>query len=157
MSKRQRNPAAGLASREGEIHPVVSAACFGHYAETTGGSTMNVRTGEVTKPGQPGYIVGGQPDRSGQRVPTEYEPTSSLDRVLQHRQRVASGTNAPQAAVGYWRDTEVPDSPYEVDSSSVFRDRRVAKVVGHRRGEKSVWDLGKMEDIRLDRKGKGKP
>lgn len=152
MGKRQSNPVAGLASRKGEIHPVVSAACFGHLAETTGGATMNARTGDVAKPHTPGYIVGGQPDRKGQRVPTEYEPTASLDRVLHHRSRVAAGTDAPHAAVGYWKDTEVPESSYEVDSSAIFRDRRVAKSVGRHRGEKAVWDLGEMKDIRLDGK-----
>lgn len=136
---------------------MVSAACFSAVAQKTGGATMFARTGEVAKSGTKGsYIVGGQPDRHGQRVPTEYEPVArnaDLGQVLHHRRRIAANTDAPNASVGYWRDPEVAKSPYEVDSSAIFNDRRTAINVGKRRGEKSVWDLGKMEDIRLDGKG----
>lgn len=135
-------------------NPVLSAVIFGKTADETGGATMNVRTGEVAKAHTPGYIVGGQPDRSGRRVPTSYESKSDLGQILSHREKIASGTDAPHAALGYWRDTEVPDSKFEVDSSAIFRDRRTAKVVAKRRGEKSVWDLDKMQDIRVDGKGR---
>jgi hypothetical protein len=130
-------------------NPVLSAVIFGKLADETGGATMNVHTGEVAKPHSPGYIVGGQPDRRGRRVPTEYEPKAGLDHILGHRQRIASGSDDAHASVGYWRDPDVHDSPYEVDASSVFRDRRDAVKTGTQRGEKSVWDLGKMKDIRL--------
>jgi hypothetical protein len=151
------DPVAGLASRQGEVHPVVSAACFSALAQKTGGATMFAKTGEVAKPHSPGYIVGGEPDRAGRRVPTEYEPAdqnASLDRVLHHRQRIAAGTDASHAAVGYWRDPEVHNSPYEVDSSAIFHDRRTATSEGKARGEKSVWDLGKMTDIRFRKSGR---
>lgn len=149
------DPAAGQATRQGEIHPALSAACFSSLAQKTGGATLNVHTGEVAKPHTPGYIVGGEPDRTGRRVPTEYEDVSgnaSLDRVLHHRSRIAAGTDAPHASMGYWRDPEAAGSPYEVDASAIFHDRSAAKQAGHRRGEKAVWDLQKMDDIRLDGK-----
>lgn len=113
---------------------------------------MNVRTRDVAIPHSSGYIVGGQPDRTGARVPTKYEPTSSIDRVLQNRESIARGTDDPHAAMGYWRDKTVKDSPFEVDSSTNVVDRSAAKTIGKHRGEKAVWDLGKMEDIRLDGK-----
>jgi hypothetical protein len=133
-------------------NPILSAVLFSDLANRTGGATMNVRTGEVAKPGSPGYIVGGQPDRKGKQVPTEQEQRANLPEIMGHRQRVAKSTDNPRAAVGYWRDTEVKDSPYEVDSSTIFRDRRAAVSRGKQRGEKSVWDLKRMKDIRLDGK-----
>lgn len=117
---------------------------------------MNVHTGQVAEPGKAGYIVGGQPDVHGKRIPTVDEPVAggtALNRVMGHRSRIRAQTNDAATSVGYWRDTERAASPYEVDASSIFNDRRVAKAVGHRRGEKSVWDLQKMDDIRLDGKG----
>ena len=120
---------------------------------------MNVRSGEVAEPGKPGYIVGGQPDARGQRIPTQYQAESGgtdLGTVMGHRSRIRAQTTDRATSVGYWRDTEVPNSDYEVDASSIFHDRRTAINVGQRRGEKSVWDLQKMDDIRLDGKGKRK-
>lgn len=118
---------------------------------------MNVRSGEVAQPGKSGYIVGGQPDAHGERIPTQYQAVSGgtdLGTVMGHRSRIRAQTTDRATSVGYWRDPEVHESPYEVDASSIFHDRRTAVSVGQRRGEKSVWDLQKMDDIRLDRKGK---
>lgn len=112
---------------------------------------MNAHTGDVAKPYTPGYIVSREPDRTGKLVPTEHEHdmTAPLDKVIGHRRRIAAGSDDSHAAVGYWRDPEVAKSPYEVDSSAIFHDRRTAVAKANERGEKSVWDLGRMKDIRL--------
>lgn len=158
-TRRGGNPVKGLLSRTGEIHPVLSAVLFAHHATTptddgTLGSTMNVRTGEVARPHSPGYIVGGELDRHGQRVPTEQEPVSSnasLDRILHHRSRIAAGSDAPHAGLGYWAGPGMKS--YDVDSSAIFRDRRTSMKVGRKRNETAVWDNEKMENLYPQRGG----
>lgn len=147
-SRRAGNPAKGLAGRSsGAVNPVIASAIFSHQFNTTGGATMNVHTNEVAKPGSPGYVVGGH------GMPTEYHDTGHaqrLDTILGHRTRIRQATTAdPHAALGYWVDREAPQPKAEVDASSIFRDRRKAVATGRSRGEKAVWDLGKMQEIRL--------
>jgi len=122
---------------------------FAHLAETTGGATMGVRRHNVAQPGSKGYIVGGEPDRHGTRVPTEYTHSTHLNEILGHATRIREGSDHPEAALGYWKDAKAPASPFEVDSSALFSDRRQAMAHGVSRGEKAVFDLGNMRDIRL--------
>lgn len=161
MSKRQSNPAAGLAGRRGEAHPVVAATIFSHQFNDSGiGATMGAHDNEVAKPFTPGYIVGSQPDRTGRKIPTQYEHdmqhAQRLDTILGHARRVRTATaGQPLSAMGYWRDHESSEpTATEVDASTVFHDRRTAVKVGKHRDEKAVWDLGKMAEIRLDGKGR---
>lgn len=131
-------------------NPIVSAVQFSQLAHETGGATMHLRSNNVVTPGKPGYMVGGEKDNSGQRVPTTYHHGDlSPGDVLRHAQRLRSVTRAPEAALGTWRDTEASGSPHELDLSAIYQNRSKAERIGQRRGEKAIWDNANMDEIRL--------
>lgn len=145
-------PMEHLMRSSGNIaNPIVSAVQFANLAEQTGGATMHLRSNQVVTPGHPGYMVGGEQDSAGRRVPTAYHPGAlSAGDVLRHQQRLRSATRAPEAAMGSWRDTEASGSPHEVDLSAIYQNRTKAERIGRRRGEKAIWDNSRMDEIRLD-------
>jgi hypothetical protein len=131
-------------------NPIVSALQFSELARETGGATMHLRSNQVVTPGAPGFMVGGEPDRSGARVPTAYHQGElSPGDVLRHQQRLRSQTRAPEAAIGTWKDTDVSPPTHEVDLSAIYQNRTKAERVGRRRGEKAIWHNAAMDEIRL--------
>lgn len=149
-------------------NPILSAMQFATNTQRQGGATQNLRTGrllkgnirvkdeigkhvEVPNTADPGYIVSGEPDTSGQRIPTRYIPRKEATPIvaIQERSRLQEATNSPEAALGWWRD-KGKAAPVESDASAVYRDRRRAKLIGRRRGEKAIWDNKRQREIRLD-------
>lgn len=150
-------------------NPVLSAMQFATNTQRQGGATQNLRTGRLLKgnkrtidpdTGQhvevhgtadPGYIVSGEPDRSGSRIPTRYIPRKEATplEALHERSRLQEQTNSPNASLGWWRD-KGKAAPVESDASAVYRDRRRATQIGRRRGEKAIWDNKGQREIRLD-------
>lgn len=146
---------------------------FANLTERQEGSTQNLHTGRILKgprrvkdpstgqhvdvPGtaDPGYVVGGEPDRQGNRVPTTYIARRDATplRAIQERQRLLGETDHPNASLGWWRDAKVKrNQKVESDASAVYNDRRTAKQRGRRRGEKAIWDNQGQREIRLDGK-----
>lgn len=107
---------------------------------------MNVHTNKVAKPGDPVYFVGGEPDKSGKRVPTAYEGAelSPLD-VIRHKARLqAMSQGNPRMNLGSWKD----EGKTEIDASGGYTDKDVAISRTKERNEKALWDMGSMEEIR---------
>jgi hypothetical protein len=140
-----------------KANPILSAMQFATQTAKTGGATMNAKSGRLLEPGRPAYVVGGEPNDKGTRVPTEETPVSEFSpaTVIQHWNRIRSQSmNQPFANVGSWVDTKAgPNAPVEVDQSGTYADRASAKVIGKHRGEKAIWDNGAMDEIRLDGQG----
>lgn len=149
-------------------NPILSAMQFATNTQRQGGATQNLLTGRLLKgnrrvkdasgqhvevPGtaDPGYVVGGEPDRSGSRIPTRPIPRKAATPIeaISERQRLIGQTNSPNASLGWWRD-EGKAAPVESDASAIYNDRRHAKKVGTRRGEKAIWDNKNQREIRLD-------
>lgn len=141
---------------------------FATNTQRQGGATQNLRTGRLLKgnrrvkdasgrhvqvPGtaDEGYIVSGEPNREGKRIPTRYIPRKEATpmEAIQERYRLQGLTSSPEASLGWWRD-KGRAAPVESDASAVYRDRRQAEKVGRRRGEKAIWDNGRQREIRLD-------
>jgi len=149
-------------------NPILSAMQFATNTQRQGGATQNLQSGRLLKgnkrttddagrhvevPGtaDPGYIVSGEPDRSGERIPTRYIPRKEATPIeaISERQRLRGLTSSPNASLGWWRD-KGKAAPVESDASAVYNDRRIAKQVGRRRGEKAIWDNKAQREIRLD-------
>lgn len=152
----------------GRANPILSAMQFATNTQRQGGATQNLGTGRLLKgnirekdaagrhrevPGtaDEGFIVSGEPDRSGKRVPTRYIPRKEATpmEAISERERLKGLTNSPNASLGWWRDRGRA-APVESDASAVYRDRRKAEKIGRRRGEKAIWDNKNQREIRLD-------
>jgi hypothetical protein len=127
-------------------NPILSAMQFASQTAKTGGASMNLKSGRVISPGDPGHFVGGEPDSSGQRIPTAKHAgdLSPMD-VLSHRQRLQAKTSASHANMGAWKD----DGKTEIDASGSYANKRTAMKVGKRREEKAIWDNQNSKEIRL--------
>lgn len=151
-------------------NPILSAMQFATNTQRQGGATQNLATGRLLKgnkrikdpatgqrvevPGtaDSGYIVSGEPDRSGARIPTRKIPRKEATPMmaLHERARLQETTDSPNASLGWWRDQNTKAQKVESDASAVYNDRRVAKQVGRRRGEKAIWSNHEQREIRLD-------
>lgn len=151
-------------------NPILAAMQFAHLTERQGGSTQNLATGRILKgpkrvknasgrhvavPGtsDPGYVVGGEPDKRGHKIPTTYldrKREATPLRAIQERDRLRGMTDSPEASLGWWRD-KGKNAPVESDASAIYTDQTTAERRGRRRGEKAIWDNGRQREIRLDR------
>lgn len=124
---------------------VLQAQQFAAHVQKYGGATMNVRTGAILPPGKRAYVVGGEPDLSGQRIPTKYVPSSEFghEAVLSHWQHLAANTRGKNVNLGAWSD----NGNVELDASRSVKRPREAIRKGSSRGEKAVWDNGRMTEI----------
>lgn len=155
-------------TRPTHANPVLSAMQFATNTQRQGGATQNLRTGRLLKgnvrvkdpsgqhrevPGtaDEGYIVSGEPDRSGKRIPTRYIPRKEATpmEAISERSRLQRQTSSPEASLGWWRD-QGKAAPVESDASAVYHDRRRAEKIGRRRSEKAIWDNKNQREIRLD-------
>lgn len=59
--------------------PVVSAVQFAHLVNTEGGASMSVHTNKIAEPGQQAHFVGAEPDKHGNRIPTQYHGKTEID------------------------------------------------------------------------------
>jgi hypothetical protein len=166
----RRSSAFDRISPPSHANPILAAMQFSNLVERQGGSTQNLRTGRILKgpkrvknasgrhvavPGtsDPGYVVGGEPDRRGRRIPTTYldrKTEATPLRALQERETLRTKTDSPEASLGWWRD-KGKSAPVESDASAIYHDRRTAERIGRRRGEKAIWDNTNQQEIRLDK------
>jgi len=125
---------------------------FVNRVRATGGATMNLRTGKLVNPGTRAYMVGGEPDKSGVRIPTHAVPADEF--AAKHVEeaaallREATGNRA-RVHLGAWQD----DGNVEIDASSVTRRRGEAIRKGRNRNEKAIWDNKHMREV--DTGGRG--
>lgn len=77
-------------------NPIMSAVQFAHLTNTEGGASMNVHTNKIASPGEKMYFVGGEPDKDGNRIPTQYHGKTELD--------ASGGYDRLSTAVGHMRD-----------------------------------------------------
>jgi hypothetical protein len=78
-SRADRFREAGDLTSPRVANPVLSAVQFAHLTNTDGGASMNVHTNQIAKPGDEAYFVGGEPDSSGQRIPTHTHGSIDID------------------------------------------------------------------------------
>lgn len=124
----------------------LSAKQFVDRVKQTGGATMNARTGQLVNPGQKAYMIGGEPDKHGARIPTKYVPASEFNEGHVHDAvnalREVTGNRA-RVNLGAWQD----DGNVELDASSTTRRPGEAIRKGRGRGEKAIWDNRKMREV----------
>lgn len=145
MAKQVHIPAYEPYPKSAPIPPILSGVQFAHATNEDGGATQSLRTGRMLAPGEHGYIVGGEPDDHGNRIPTHYHEglMSPLD-AINHRSRLRQQTHALGASLGSWRDK----GKVEIDASRVEPSRAVAVRAAKTRGEKAIWDNKRGKEVR---------
>jgi HPt (histidine-containing phosphotransfer) domain-containing protein len=105
--------------------------------EKGGGFTFDPRTGSFVKEG--GFMVGGVPGQKGMAV--EKLTAEALNRFMQDNADLLSREGM---MFGGWFD----DGKFYLDVSERVPDEAAAMALIKQRGEKSAWNLDKMEELR---------
>ena len=129
---------------------------FADFVEATksGGATLDVQTGSLIgndPKGPHGYIVGGEPNASGNRIETQRIPQSEFNQKTAHKAAqsiVSSADNSPGLGVGGWFDTEQDSPPVEIDAVRVHPTLKGAMGLAQQRGERAVWSTKLQQEIR---------
>jgi hypothetical protein len=135
-----------------KAHPVLSAMSFAHLTNDPEiqGASINVRTNQVAQAGESKVFVGGEPDDSGVRIPTEYtKPGISPADVLEQVRRVRGQTSQGDIHVGSWVDPKPKRGKNRVewDASRAYPSIPEALDVAADRNEKEVFDMKTLESI----------
>lgn len=126
---------------------MLSLQQFVDHTNQHGGATMHANTGKMLQPGEPGVLVGKEPDTSGVPVPTREAHGDPLGLNETHsalmRAQILTG-GASHLHLGSWKN----DSG-KVDLDAVGKyDRPTAEHLIRKRDEYAAWDNEKMEEIR---------
>lgn len=141
-------------------HPVVSALQFGaqlHGSEKgDGGATMDVNTSQMHPKATNVWMVGGEPDTAGKRIPTTHAAAppggGDLTRTLRERERVRSATGGrPRVGLGGWINPDTGGTEY--DAALITKGRTEAKTKGKRRGEWGVFNNKRGKTLRTTHDG----
>jgi hypothetical protein len=122
---------------------------FVAHTRANGGASMSPRTGTILPEGHEAYMVGGHPDKSGNRIPSKIVPADEFGE--EHvRDYAASARNVidpvdRSARIGSWHNTD--DGNVYLDVSSHMLDPHSAVKAGRERNEISVWDNKHMREL----------
>lgn len=135
-------------------HPYLSALQFAHSVnrDVNPGASMHLQTNKLVPAGKPGYIVGGEKNKHGEKVERVDHPGQmDVFDVLHQRDRLRAEVHPAKEGhlMGGWRDSTVPNAPVEIDLSHIYQNRTRAMNVARSRGEKAIWDNEKSQEIRL--------
>jgi hypothetical protein len=135
-------------------HHLLNAIEFSDRTALMGGASFNTSTNKfINVYKDPVYVVGGEPDVEGKRIPTVPVSRVRIADAAEHIERVRQETgNRPEAIAGSWT---VPGDRVDLDASGSFDDKDLALQVAHERGEEAVWDNKAGDDI-LTEIGKAK-
>lgn len=131
---------------------MLNAKQFVNHVNKTGGATMSVNSGKMVQPGKKGYMVGGEPDTEGNRIPTRSVPEAEFGEghvydAVKALHELTGGR--PGVHLGAWKD----NGNVELDASRMTKKPGEAIRKGRARGEKAIWDNKKMTEI--DTGGRG--
>lgn len=113
-------------------------------AEESNGATFNLTQGNLA--GKPMYSVSVYPERE---LILEGEPTANV--IEQYMTKNADLLNDASNSFGMWRNTETGEM--YLDVVKTLADKKAAMQLGLENGQKAIFDLKNMKEIRL---GKGK-
>lgn len=135
-----------MAATQRRAHPLISALAFCN----SDGASMNVRTFQLSTPGNPsGYFVGGEPDVHGRQIAElgAFKPGDlTPDKALQMATRVRNETGfRSDAHLGIWHNPE--DGMSYADASRPYKDLDEATRLGRIRNEDAIWDNVNLRSI----------
>lgn len=128
------------------VAPILNAAQFAHRTEEQGGASFNLSTNKFLDVGKDKvYVVGGEPDTQGVRIPTRKVPHVGVTTAMEHISLVRRETgNRPDAIAGSW---EVPGDRVDLDASGAQRNKKKALRIATARNEEAIWDNARGEEI----------
>jgi len=118
--------------------PLLNGVQFAMRTHAEGGASFNTSTNKFLDAGvDKTYVVGGEPDTSGQRIPTKQAPHVDVPTAMAHIEHIRSSTgNRHGAIAGSW----VAPGRVDLDASGAFANNRQAMKVATARSEEAYWD-----------------
>lgn len=131
--------------------PLLNGVQFAIRTHAEGGASFNTSTNQFLQAGHDQtYVVGGEPDTKGTRIPTKQVPHVDVPTASEHIEHIRSTTgNRAGAIAGSW----VAPGRVDLDASSAFANRREAMRVATHRNEEAYWDNAAGEEV-LTKHGK---
>lgn len=133
--------------------PLLNGVQFAIRTHAEGGASFNTSSNKFLQAGHDQtYVVGGEPDTKGERIPTKQVSHVDVPTAMEHISHIrqASG-NRPDAIAGSW----VAPGRVDLDASSGFANRRQAMKVATSRNEEAYWDNAAATEV-LTKHGKAK-
>lgn len=129
---------------------------FVAHAKANGGASMSWRTGSILQPGTTAYMVGGHPDKAGNRIDSaEPVPASEFEahHVRDYLNQVGSLVDPVDRSgrLGAWHNPE--DDQVYLDVSSHMLDPDTAVKAGRARNEIAIYDNKNSRDIQTGGNG----
>lgn len=151
--KAVREAAPGSGSLPPLAHhvPLLNGVQFAMRTHVEGGASFDTSTSRFLQAGHDrAFVVGGEPDTHGERIPTHQVPHVDVQTAMGHIERVRSESGGRHGAIaGSW----VAPGRVDLDASSGFASRRQALKVGTHRNEEAIWDNAAGEEV-LTKHGK---
>jgi hypothetical protein len=151
---KQRGLGRGLAEireaagPQGGFHPFISSVAFDALTRQNHGATMDIHSGEfldTSNPSKDTYVVGGEPDKEGNRIETTPvgfggQLASRLPSI--RRDILAKTSGREGVGVGSWRRRGGVD----VDASAIDPNLGSALLKAKDRNEKAIFSTKKFRE-----------
>jgi hypothetical protein len=128
---------------------LLNAMQFSALTHMQHGTSFNTSTNRFLKAGEDKvYVVGGEPDVHGVRIPTNPVPRVSTNVAMEHIASVRRETgNRPDAVAGSWA---VPGDRVDLDASGALASKEKALQIATARNEEAIWDNHRGEEVLTD-------
>jgi hypothetical protein len=131
--------------------PLLNGVQFAIRTHAEGGASFNTHSNRFLNAGvDKAYVVGGEPDTKGERIPTKQVPHVDTPTAMEHIENIRSTTGNRRGAIaGSW----VAPGRVDLDASSAFTTHQQAMSVATKRNEEAYWDNEAGEEV-LTKHGK---
>jgi hypothetical protein len=148
---RESAPGSGRSTPLRRDVPLLNGVQFAIRTHADGGASFDTSDNHFLEAGKSQvYVVGGEPDTKGQRIPTKQVPHVDVPTATEHISHVRDVTgNRAGAIAGSW----VAPGRVDLDASSGFRSRSQAMKVADSRHEEAIWDNAANDEV-LTKRGK---
>lgn len=131
-------------------HLLLNAVEFATRTREDEGASYDVGTGHFLGEGQEAYVVGGEQDKHGKRIPEVQVPGKglSVSQAASHIENVRHATgNRPQSLAGSWYEKGADNTV--LDASRAYTSQDDASKFGRARGERAGWDNKRGKEFPL--------
>lgn len=137
--------------------PLLNGVQFAIRTHAEGGASFNTRSNRFLNAGaDKAYVVGGEPDTKGERIPTRQVPHVDTPTAMEHIDNIRTVTGNRRGAIaGSW----VAPGRVDLDASSAFAKSSQAMKVATHRNEEAYWDNEAGDEVltKHGKKARAKP
>ncbi len=137
--------------------PLLNGVQFAIRTHAEGGASFDTSSNRFLNAGaDKTYVVGGEPDTKGARIPTNPVPHVDVSTAMEHISQIRSATGNRRGAIaGSW----VAPGRVDLDAAGGFANRREALKVATHRNEEAIWDNEAGDEVltKIGRAKRAKP